>query len=130
MVSDDTKVLKPSLDLKDDLNQVEGFKLSMNSVVKLTEHSTMKLERSLLSNKVTILIDCNAIDNFIIGNVVECLRIPILETTNYGVLVGNDQLMNGKGGYKSILVELKGLTVVEDYLSIPMKRFDLILCIK
>lgn len=52
------------------------------------------------------------------------------ETGNYRVITGNGQQMKRKGVCKAVLLELQGLTIVEDYLLIPMKSLDLILGIK
>ena len=58
------------------VEEVEAIKLSLNSVVGLSEPHTMKLKGEIQGKEVVVLIDCGATHNFISKPVVESLQIP------------------------------------------------------
>lgn len=89
--------------------------LSLNSVIGLTTSGTMKLRGKIGSQEVIVLIDCGATHNFISLEVVQKIGLPITVTNNYGVM-GTGELVTGKGMCKGVVLELQGLTIIEDFL--------------
>lgn len=68
---------------------VKEVELSLNSVVRLVTPGTMKLKGKVGKQSVKILIDCGAIHNFIAIGLVHKLGLPVIATTNYGVILGS-----------------------------------------
>ena len=63
--------------------------LSLNSVVGLTAPGTFKLKGTVENQEIVIMVDCGATHNFISLKLVENLKLPMAETTNYGVIMGS-----------------------------------------
>ena len=106
---------------------LETVELSLNSVLGLTLPSTMKIKGKLGPKEVTILIDCGATHNFLSLELIEELKPPLLKTTNYGVVMGTGMAVRGKRICKGVIVEMQGLTVVEDFLPLTLGSTDVIL---
>lgn len=102
------------------LKVIDKVELSLSSVVGLIIPSTMKLRGTVGSSIVTVLINCGATHNFISLEVVQKLRIPMAATTNYGVVMGTGESVKGRGICKGVVLELHGLTIVEDLLSLEL----------
>lgn len=49
---------------------------------------------------------------------------------NYGVILGNGNLMKGKGMCKGVLLEMQGLRVVEYYFPLQTKSTNVIMGVK
>lgn len=94
--------------------------LSLNSVVGLSTPRTMKLKSMVWHKGVTILVDCGATYNFISLGQVQQLKLPTTATMNYGVIIGFDESVEGKEICKMIVVEMQGLTVVENFLPLEL----------
>lgn len=84
----------------------------------------------MIGLEVSVFIDCGATHNFIAMALVEKLGAPIAETSTFGVIVGNKKQLKGRGVCMKLILELQRLTIVEDYLPIPMQSSNLILGIK
>ena len=76
--------------------------LSTNSVVGLSNSGTMKVKGKLLGREIIVLIDCGATHNFISESLVEELKINTKSTTNYGVILGSETAIKGKGVCEAI----------------------------
>ncbi|KAL0540733.1 hypothetical protein IC582_020746 [Cucumis melo] len=101
--------------------------LSLNSVVGLTAPGTFKLRGKLEDREVVVMIDCGATHNFISLRLVEEMQITIMETTQYGVIMGSGKAVQGKGLCTGVVVGLPGLTVVEDFLPLELGNVDMVL---
>lgn len=71
--------------------------LSLNFVVSLTNPGTMKLCGSIHTEGVIVLIDYGATHNFISQQIVDLLQLLVVETSNYGVIMGTGKAVKGKG---------------------------------
>ena len=76
---------------------MEVAELSLNSVLGLTLPGTMKVKGKLGTREVMVLIDCGATRNFLSVELIEELKLPLLTTTNYGVVMGIVFAARGKG---------------------------------
>jgi len=104
----------------------DPIELSLNSVVGLTTPGTMKLKGIVAGSEVAVLIDCGAIHNFISLKLVQDLDLPTTATTNYGVVMGSGKAIQGKGKCKGVVLEMQGLTVVEDFLPLELGSIDVV----
>lgn len=69
--------------------------LSLNSMVGITSKKTMKMRGLIGSREVVILVDSSATCNFISKKLVEELKLPVVETVNFGVAVRNGEVILG-----------------------------------
>ncbi|KAL4032139.1 hypothetical protein IC575_005203 [Cucumis melo] len=104
--------------------------LSLNSVVGLTAPGTFKIKGKVEEREVVVMIDCGATHNFISLKLVEELKVPTTETTNYGVIMGSGKAVQGKGMCTGVIVGLPGLTVVDDFLPLELGNLDMVLRIQ
>ena len=101
--------------------------LFLNSVLGLTLPGTMKIKGRLGPHDITILIDCGATHNFLSVDLIEELKFPLSTTTNYRVIMGTRMVVRRKGICKGVILEMQGLTVVEDFLPLTLGSTDVIL---
>ena len=94
---------------------IETAELSLNLALGLTLPGTMKIKGRLGPKDVTILIDCRVTHNLLSVDLIEELKIPLVTTTNYGVVMGTKMVVRGKGICKGVILEMQGLTVVDDF---------------
>lgn len=69
---------------------------------------------------IIVLIDCGATHNFISQRLVEELEFPLTSTTHYGIVMGNGVAVKGKGVCKTVVVDLSGLSITEDFLPLEL----------
>ena len=110
--------------------EVEVVELSLNSVVGLSEPRTMKLKGEIHGKEVVVFIDCGATHNFISKSVVESLQILRQGTSQYGVVIGSGKQIRGMGVCKGVVLQLQGITIIEDFLPLPLGSTDVILGLK
>ena len=86
-----------------DVGAVENFniELSINSVAGLDNPGTMKVKGKVKNEEVVVLIDCGATHNFIFKKLVTALNLPLKTTTTYGVILGSETAIKGKGVWQS-----------------------------
>ncbi|XP_050942550.1 uncharacterized protein LOC127149991 [Cucumis melo] len=101
--------------------------LSLNSVVGLTAPGTFKLKGTVENQEIVIMVDCGATHNFISLKLVENLKLPMAETTNYGVIMGSGKAVQGRGMCKGITVGLPVISIVEDFLPLELGNIDMVL---
>lgn len=73
------------------------------------------------------MIDYGATHNFIHRQLVEDLKLPVTNTTNYRIIIENNTTFQGKGVCKEVIVELPGVTVLKNFLPLDLGRLDIIL---
>ncbi|XP_052202680.1 uncharacterized protein LOC127808263 [Diospyros lotus] len=108
----------------------EVIELSMNSVVGLTTPQTMKLQGDIEGQPVVVLIDGGATHNFIAAELVQRLRLPRIETTECGVIMGTGMAVQGADICKGVKLHLQNLQIVENFLPLELGSFDVILGMK
>ena len=110
--------------------EVGAIELSLNSVVGLLEPRTMKLKGEIHGKEVVVFIDCGATHNFISKSMVESYQIPRQGTSQYGVVIGSGKQIRGMGVCKGVVLQLQGITIIEDFLPLPLGSTDVILGLK
>ena len=78
--------------------------LSLNSVVGLTAPGTFKVKGTMEDREIIIMVDCGATHNFISLKLVDELKLPMTETTNYDIIMGSRKAVQGRGMCKDITV--------------------------
>ncbi|XP_063950102.1 uncharacterized protein LOC135152878, partial [Daucus carota subsp. sativus] len=104
--------------------------ISLNSVMGLTSPRTLKLRGQIGSSEVVIMVDPGATHNFISKEAVNKLGIPVLPSKDFGVSLGTGDSVQGSGLCKSVVVEVQGLVIVEDFLPLDLGNSDVILGIQ
>lgn len=75
------------------LEVVDRVELALRSIVGFSAPGTMKVKGNVGEKEVIILIDCGATHNFISIGLVKELQIPLSDTINYGVVMGNGKVV-------------------------------------
>lgn len=103
-----------------------GAKLLINSVVGLTYSGMMKVKGRIQEEEVTMLIDC-ATHNYIAERLVSTLQSPIVETPNYGVILGSGSAIIGKGIRNVVKLTIGELILRDSFLPLEFEGVDVIL---
>ena len=101
--------------------------ISFNSVMGFTSPRTLKLLGYIMGKEVVVMIDPGATHNFISREVVETLGVPLSPTKSFGVSLGTGESVRGTGLCKGVSLQLPGMTVIEDFLPLPLGNSDVIL---
>ena len=101
--------------------------ISFNSVMGFTSPRTLKLLGYILGKEVVVMIDPGATHNFISREAVETLGVPLTPTKSFGVSLGTGESVRGTGLCKGVNLQLPGMTVIEDFLPLPLGNSDIIL---
>lgn len=74
------------------------------------------------------MVDPGATHNFLSLTTIEKLTIPVTESAEFGVYLGDGQAVKGAGICKGVLLQLPGgLVVEEDFLPLGLGNSDVIL---
>lgn len=73
------------------------------------------------------MVDPGATHTFISTQTIEKLGIVVTPTHAFGVSLGTGETVQGTGECLGVVLEIQGLTIVEDYLPLPLGNSDLIL---
>lgn len=101
--------------------------ISLNSVVGLTSPKTFKLKEEVNGSPVVVIIDPGATHNFIALQAVQQLGVDCRDSQCFGVSLGMGETVQSQGECKSVILQLQGLTIIEDFLPIALGNSDLIL---
>ena len=101
--------------------------ISLNSVVGITSPKTFKLRGEVNGKPVVVMIDPGATHNFISLRAVEELRVNYSPSKHFGVSLGTGETVQSTGECKSVVLQLQGITIIEDFLPIALGNSDLIL---
>lgn len=84
----------------------DAVELCLNSVISLPNTGTLELRGTVQDQAVIILIDCVTTHNFIAQKVVEEMSLALLETANYGVIIGTKTSVRGRGVCKGVVLNV------------------------
>lgn len=113
-----------------DLGEVAA-EVTLNSVVGLSNPKTMKLLGVIEGKEVVVMIDPGATHNFISIKTIEELNIPVRESGNFGVSLGNGESVRGTGVCERVVLALnEELVIKENLLTLNLGNSDLILGIE
>ncbi|KAJ9558601.1 hypothetical protein OSB04_013215 [Centaurea solstitialis] len=110
--------------------QLEMVEVSANSVYGFTDPHTMKLRGKLGKQAVVVLIDSGATHNFVSAQFVSLLGLKVDRTRETRVRLGNGRFDRSLGLCRSVVLQLPGLRVVEDFFPLELGSTDVILGIK
>lgn len=133
LASDDTELDNGDVESDDqevtykEEHVAELAELSLNTVVGFSDPGTMKVRGRVEQDEVIIFIDCGATHNFISHRVVERLKIPISETTNFGVSIGTGATVKGKSTCKGVAVAIGDHSIIANFLPLELGNIDMIL---
>lgn len=112
------------------MDEAEHPEISLNSVVGITSPKTFKLRGEVNGNEVIIMVDPGATHNFISSQVIEALGVECNPSRSFGVSLGTGEMVVSPGECKSVVVQVQGVTIVEDFLAINLGNSDMILGLK
>ncbi|KAA0066146.1 ty3-gypsy retrotransposon protein [Cucumis melo var. makuwa] len=111
-----------SIELREEVEAV--VELSINSLVGLSNLSTLKVRRKIHGDVVVVLIDCRAMHNFISKKLVSQLKLHTKKSSNYGL--HNPWVrccyQREKGVCEKVEVMLNDWQVVEEFLQLGLGR--------
>lgn len=114
-----------------DVAEVESeVEVSLNSVVGFTTLKTMKLKAMIGGQEVVILIDSGNTRNVISLELVKRQQLPVQKTSEYGVTMGSCTTVQRQGVCKGVTLQLQGVEVVIDFLSLELGSSNVILDIQ
>ncbi|XP_076896743.1 uncharacterized protein LOC143549833 [Bidens hawaiensis] len=109
----------------------EGFaKISMYAIFGKSNITTMKLQGTLGTTEVLILVDCGSTHNFIFDTLVRELKMVSQFINPFGVQIGNDDIIKCNQLCKDVSVKLTDLTIVQDFYPFTIGGADLVLGIQ
>lgn len=96
----------------------------------LTSPRTLKLVGCIGGQEVIVMVDPGATHNFVSREAVEKLRIPVTPSKEFGVSLGTGDSVMGTRLCKSVVLELQGVVIVENFLPLDLGNSDIILAIQ
>ena len=104
--------------------------VSLSSVMGLTGPKTMRLAGIINEQDVVVMIDPGATHNFISKAAAQQLGLNPTENRSFGVTLGTGETVQGEGVCKGVVLDLQGVTIVEEFLILPLGSSDVILGIQ
>lgn len=74
-----------------------------------------------------VMIDRGITYNFISSQVVPRLGVPVRSSQSFGMSLGTGEIVQSTGECKSVVLQLPGVTIIEDFLPITLGNSDMIL---
>lgn len=90
----------------------------------------MKMLGCIEGHEVIVMVDPGATHNFISLETVKKLGVPVLPSKEYGVSLGTGDSVMGIGLCKSVVLELQGIVIIENFLPLELGNSDVILGIQ
>lgn len=90
----------------------------------------MKLIGCIGGQEVVVMVDPGATHNFISLEAVKKLGIPVSPSKEFGVSLGTGDSVMGEGVCKSVVLELQGIVIVENFLPLELGNSDVIMGIQ
>ena len=92
----------------------------------ITNSRTMKLKGEIIGNKVILMIDPGATNNFISLNTIHKLNLPY-SFLKFGVTLDNGDKILGEGKCKQPEIRVQGVVIIEDFLILELGNTDIIM---
>lgn len=129
--ADPTESEEPAV-LKEEELRIELAKISFHAILEKSAGATMRLQGTLASRSVLILVDSGSTHNFFAASLVNELRLPIQEIPSFSVQIGNGDVIQCTKICKGISVQLSRLQITQEsrLLSLLLQGADLVLGIK
>ncbi|KAA0041915.1 uncharacterized protein E5676_scaffold306G001100 [Cucumis melo var. makuwa] len=121
---DSQKAEQMELKQMDDLEEVV---VEYRTITSLITKGTMKLRGEVKGKEIIVLIDSGATHNIIHYELVKEKKIPMDSGTQFGVTIGDGTSCKGKGICRRVGIQLKGLTIVADFLAVELGQVDVVL---
>ena len=92
-----------------------------------TTHQTLKVRGTINDREVIILVDPRVKANFLSSKLVSSLGLPLLQLCLFQVEVGNSAIERGVGGCENVLIQVQGITIVENFFVMELRRLEVVL---
>lgn len=90
---------------------LEVIEVSLNSIVGFTSNHTMKVKGEIIDRNV-LLIDSGAIHNFLFTQVAEQLRVKLIYTGSYRVMMGTGKVELSRGICRGLKLTIQGIQML------------------
>ena len=101
--------------------------LSSFSYWGFTTHQTLKVCGTINDREVIILVDPVPEANFLSSKLVSSLGLPLLQLCPFRVEVGNGAIEQGVGGCENVVIQVQGITIVENFFVMELGRSEVVL---
>ncbi|KAJ0442677.1 putative nucleotidyltransferase, Ribonuclease H [Helianthus annuus] len=112
------------------VEQEDFAEISLHAILGKSNITTMKLQGTLGSTEVLILVDGGSTHNFISDTLVRELKMVTQFITPFGVQIGNGDIIRCNQLCKDVSVKLTDLTIVQDFYPFSIGGADLVLGIQ
>lgn len=127
MVEEENGIVETGVETDSGQEDEIHTEISLNSVVGITSPKTFKVRGEVNGSQVIVMVDPGATHNFIALHAVEKLGVDCRPSKTFGVSLGTGEMVHSKGECKSVVLQMQGLTIIEDFLPIALGNSDLIL---
>lgn len=101
--------------------------LSFNVPKGFIAAGTMRFMGRIQGSKVQILLDSGSSNNFLQPRVAKSLKLPIIPSPQFQVMVGNGQTIASEGKVDELNVNIQGQDLVLPVYLLPITEADLVL---
>lgn len=99
----------------------KNLQLYLKSKEGLTSRKYFKIKGTIGEREMLILIESGAKSNFISQLIMVELQLPVIKTPKYTVEMGNGKKEKNKGMCKAVQIEMQGVRIEQDFLSLISK---------
>ncbi|XP_057458944.1 uncharacterized protein LOC130749580 [Lotus japonicus] len=107
--------------------EFNSLQLSLCSMSGFTSHKSWKMQGTIKDQAVVVLIDCGASHSFISKKLVGEILLPVENTPDYTVEVGDGYKIGCKGKCSDLKLMIQSLEVTQDFYLFGLNGIDLIL---
>lgn len=101
--------------------------LSLQSMVGISTKRTLKVLGQIKNENVVVLIDSGSSCNFFGRNMVHALGLPVHQTNEFGVSIGDGRVLTGQGKCSGVELDIQGVKINEEYLLFDLGTIDVVL---
>lgn len=85
--------------------------MSLQSMVGITTKRTLKVLGQIKKENVVVLIDSGDSCNFFGKNMVQALGLPVQQTQEFGVSIGDGRVLTGQGKCSLVELDIQGVKI-------------------
>lgn len=104
--------------------------VSIHALTGWSSPWTMRVDATIKSQPVMVLIDSGSTHNFLSDKVAQSLRLPVVPTKPFSVHVANGERLRCQGQYEKVPVNLQGIPFSFTFYSLPLAGLDMVLGIQ
>lgn len=108
----------------------EHTEVAFNAILGQDSAATMKINGSIDSKEVLLLVDSGSTHNFISNTLVKELNLPIYLIPTFGVQIGDGRVIRCDQVCRNVKIQLPGFTIKQDFYPFTLVGSDMVLGIQ